>query len=228
MGAKRLFRKAGNIFFETGDFLKRNILFFLLVIILILLSPFAIRLLVANSLNDRVFYSVADIPYERAALVLGAGLDVKGDPGPILEDRVLTAVELYKAGKVEKIIMSGDNRTLDYDEPSAMISLAIENGVSAEDLQPDYAGRRTYDSCYRARNIFSLTELTIVTQKFHLDRALYTCGALGIKTYGMAADKRDYLDQEYAYVRDTYAFLLAIWDVNFRKPDVVLGEKIDI
>ncbi|MBN1915856.1 YdcF family protein [Candidatus Dojkabacteria bacterium] len=228
MGTKRSIRKIGNVFYSAGNFFRENIIFLLISILLILLSPFAIRVLVASSLSDRVFYEVSDIPSQRVALVLGAGLQDKGKPSPVLEDRVLTAVELYKAGKVEKIIMSGDNRTLDYDEPSAMISLAIQNGVKAEDLQPDYAGRRTYDSCYRARNIFSLSEVIVVTQKFHLDRAMYTCGALGIKTYGMTADKREYLDQEYVYVRDTYAFLLAIWDVNFRRPEVVLGDKIEI
>ena len=228
MGKRMIFRQIGSAVSQFFKNLKRNLFFLFIIAIIILLVPFGIRLLFSNSFKGQVFESVDETREVRVALVFGAGLEAKDDPGKILEDRVLSAVDLYKAGKIKKIIMSGDNRTLDYDEPSAMIDLAVQNGVSIEDLQPDYAGRRTYDSCYRARDIFSLTEVIVVTQKFHLDRAMYICSSLGIETYGFVADRQEYENAFYNYVRDTYAFILAVWDVNLRKPPVVLGEKIEI
>jgi len=228
VGKRILFRKIGTAFTFFFTSLKKNLLTIFIILLILFLSPFIVRILFSLSYKDRVFDNVESTPEIGVGLVLGAGLDGEDDPSPILEDRVLSAVDLYRAGKIKKIIMSGDNRTLNYDEPSAMIALALENGVPEEDLQPDYAGRRTYDSCFRAREIFSLTKVIVITQKFHLDRAMYICGTLGIETYGFAADRNVYENSFYNYVRDTYAFALAIWDVNFRKPAVVLGDKIEI
>ena len=93
------------------------------------------------------------------------------------------------AGKVEKLLLSGDNRTLDYNEPGAMRAYAISLGVPAEDIVLDYAGRRTYDTCFRAKAIFGVDQVLLVTQMFHLPRALYTCRALGIEAEGIPADQ---------------------------------------
>ncbi len=228
MQLKILSRKFKNFLYSLFKYWKRSLLFILIFLLIILSTPFLLKFLFTQSYSDKIFTDINEVPVVHVGLVFGAGLDEKARPSNILEDRILTAVELYKQGKIEKIIMSGDNRALDYDEPSAMIDFAVENGVTPEDLQPDYAGLRTYDSCVRARDIFSLSEITIITQSFHMSRAMYTCSSLGITTYGVIADKREYEDELSLDVRDTYAFMLAVWDVNIRKPSVVLGDKIDL
>ncbi|MDM8531280.1 ElyC/SanA/YdcF family protein [Anaerolineales bacterium HSG25] len=137
---------------------------------------------------------------------------------------------MYKAGKVEKLIMSGDNRFEDYDEPTSMAEYAIEHGVPAEDIQPDYAGRRTYDTCYRAKAVFQLDEAVLITQGFHLPRALFTCRNLGLNVVGVSADLRQYHRGSimWSQIREIPAMSLALVDVIRRQPAPVLGEPIAI
>lgn len=163
----------------------------------------------------------------RVAIVFGAGLRRDGTPTPILRDRVATAADLYFAGKVEKLLMSGDNRVVTYNEPQAMKDYAISLGVPAGDIVLDYAGRRTYDTCYRARAIFGLSEALLVTQRFHLPRALFLCEALGLRASGVAADGRTYYRKSSRLIwnaRETVATLAALWDVYVRRPLPVLGD----
>lgn len=160
------------------------------------------------------------------AIVFGAGLWRDGTPTPVLRDRVETAAELYFAGKVEKLLMSGDNSRQDYNEPQAMRDYAISLGVPDAVIALDYAGRRTYDTCYRARDIFGIRSAILVTQSFHLPRAIYTCNALGIKATGVPADQRDYRKGSLAYwnLREIPASLVALWEVHISKPLPVLGD----
>ena len=124
-------------------------------------------------------YPASQAPARRVAIVFGAGLQWDGTPSPVLRDRITTASDLYFNGKVEKILMSGDNRFVDYNEPGAMLNYALDLGVPREDIVLDFAGRRTYDTCYRARAIFGVTDAVLVTQAFHLPRAVFTCNSLG-------------------------------------------------
>lgn len=160
------------------------------------------------------------------AIVFGAGLWRDGTPTPVLRDRVETATELFFAGKVEKLLMSGDNSRQDYNEPQAMRDYAISLGVPDTVIALDYAGRRTYDTCYRARDIFGIRSAILVTQSFHLPRAIYTCNALGIKATGIPADQRDYRKGSLAYwnLREIPASLVALWEVHISKPLPVLGD----
>ena len=160
------------------------------------------------------------------AIVFGAGLWRDGTPTPVLRDRVETAAELYFAGKVEKLLMSGDNSRQDYNEPQAMRDYAISLGVPDAVIALDYAGRRTYDTCYRARDIFGIRSAILVTQSFHLPRAIYTCNALGIKATGVPADQLDYRKGSLAYwnLREILASLVALWEVHISKPLPVLGD----
>lgn len=172
-------------------------------------------------------YQVGDAPKAKVAIVFGAGLQRDGTPSPVLRDRVATAAELYFAGKVEKILMSGDNRFLYYNEPGSMLNYALSLGVPREAIVLDYAGRRTYDTCYRAKEIFEVTDVLLVTQNFHLARSLFTCDNLGLKATGVSADRRQYargsvLSWE---VRELPAALVAMWDVWIAHPEPVLGDK---
>ena len=171
-------------------------------------------------------YSVEDVPADRVAIVFGAGLRYDGTPTVILRDRVETAVRLYHQGKVEKLLMSGDNRFVDYNEPESMRQYARSLGVPDEAIVPDYAGRRTYDTCYRAKHIFGVESAILVTQDFHLSRALFTCNALGVKATGVEANNYYYLKRSRLYwnIREQFATITAIWDVYFKKPLPVLGE----
>lgn len=171
-------------------------------------------------------FPIEDVPPDRVAIVFGAGLRRDGRPTAVLRDRVETAAQLYFDGKVEKLLMSGDNRVVDYNEPEAMRQHAISLGVPDDAIVLDYAGRRTYDTCYRARHVFGVQSAILVTQKFHLSRALFTCNALGIKAVGVEANNYYYLKRSRLYwnVREQFATVGAFWDVYFKKPLPVLGE----
>lgn len=170
--------------------------------------------------------SVEEISPERVAIIFGAGLRRDGSPTAVLRDRVETAARLYFSGKVEKLLLSGDNSFVDYNEPEAMRQYARSLGVPEEALVLDYAGRRTYDTCYRARAIFGVESAILVTQNFHLPRALFTCNALGITAIGVEADNIYYLKRSrlYWHTRELFATAGAFWDVYFKKPVPVLGE----
>ena len=184
------------------------------------------RLVTALHARSRMV-SVKDSPSRPAAVVFGAGLTRAGAPTPVLRDRVDAATALYFAGKVEKILMSGDNRFIYHNEPQAMKEYAIEQGVPASAIVLDYAGRSTYDTCYRAGNIFGLKEVLLVTQGFHLPRALYICRQLGLDAVGVIADQRVYRARSMLYwsLRELPATLAAFWDVHLARPLPVLGDK---
>ncbi|MFO7741764.1 MAG: ElyC/SanA/YdcF family protein [Anaerolineae bacterium] len=184
-----------------------------------------LRWWVEGRYRAQVYRDLEAMPPRPVALVLGAGLWSDGSLTPILADRVATAADLYQAGKVEKLLCSGDNRRVDYNEPAAMKRYAVQLGVPEEDLVLDYAGRRTYDSCYRARAIFGVERAVVVTQRFHAARSLYTCEALGVDTVAVTADRRVYAARRVVWeTREYLALVLAWWDVNVRRPTPVLGE----
>lgn len=178
--------------------------------------------------DPAIFTDVADTPSEPVALVFGGGIYADGTLSPMLQDRVDTAVQLYRAGKVRKLLMSGDNRFLEYDEPGRMYDYAVVQGVPGKDIVRDYAGRRTYDTCYRASAIFGVQRAILVTQRYHLYRAMYTCDSLGLEVEGLAADRRPYGNEPYYWLRDAAATLAAWFDVTILRPEPVLGDKIDI
>jgi SanA protein len=171
-------------------------------------------------------FSVDDVPPTRVAIVFGAGLLRDGSAGPVLSDRMQTAVTLYQAGKVEKILVSGDNRFIEYNEPEAGRQYALERGVPNEDIVLDYAGRRTYDTCYRARYIFSVDEAILITQEFHMPRALTICNWFGIDSVGVEAANRYFLKRALLWwnIRETFAVFQSAWDLMIAKPLPVMGE----
>ena len=195
------------------------------LILLGLLVFFLPRIITSIYAAFRTF-SVEDVQPERVGIVFGAGLRRDGGPTAILRDRVDTAAQLYFNGKVEKLLMSGDNRVVDYNEPEAMRQYARSLGVPDEAIVLDYAGRRTYDTCYRARYIFGVESAILVTQKFHLSRALFTCNSLGVKAVGVEANNYYYLKRSRLYwnIREQFAIVGAFWDVYFQRPVPVLGE----
>jgi SanA protein len=171
---------------------------------------------------NRSIYALIDAPERQVAVVFGAAVYGDGRLSAVLRDRVDTAITLYKSGKVGHIIVSGDNRAADYDEPGAMMAYAIEQGVDPADITADRAGHRTYDTCYRASHVFDVKNAVLVTQAFHLPRALMTCESLGIDVVGVAADQRPYRAARWYEFRETAATLVAVWDVFRREPPPLL------
>lgn len=182
---------------------KKLLIIFLSIFLLTIVFTFGIDGYVKFSTKNQIItvsesLELADVD---CILILGAGIwDDK--PSPMLKDRLDKGIELYKKGVASKIIMSGDHGRVDYDEVNIMKDYAIEKGVPPEDIFMDHAGFSTYDSVYRVRDIFQAKKVVIVTQKFHLYRALYISNALGIEAYGIMAEPNKYSGQFYRELRE--------------------------
>lgn len=205
----------------------KGCLLVLLIIFAVLLSPLLWRRAVTWYYGQQI-QPVGSVTADRVAVVFGAAVYRDGRLSSILRDRMDTAIALYESGKVEKILVSGDNQTAFYDEPGAMKAYAVERGIPEIDIYADHGGRRTYDTCYRARDIFQLKSATLVTQAFHLPRALFTCRQLGLEVQGVSADMRPYRNMRWYEFRETFATLNALLDIIRQAPPPVLGEPISL
>ncbi len=158
-----------------------------------------------------------DAPQKPAALVLGAGVWSTGAPSSVLKERVSVAADLYHLGKVEKLLLSGDNRPAAHQETEAMRQLALQMGVPEQDLILDPAGERTYASCERARSVYQLTSVLIVSQSFQLPRALYLCDSLGLEGLGVSSDRANEHIKSliYWHLREIPAAFAAWWEILF-------------
>ena len=197
-------------------------------ILLGLLSLVLPRLVTALHARLRL-YAPEKVPAKPVAIVFGAGLWWDGQPTPVLNDRVTTAAELYHAGKVAWLLLSG-SQSGSYNEPEAMQAVAESLGVPPEAIVLDTAGNRTYDTCWRARSIYEIGSAILVTQKFHLPRALYTCEQLGIQTVGVAADRRDYRRSSLLYwnLRELPATLTALLELHLLHPAPASSLSLDL
>ena len=192
-----------------------------LVALFIVLLP---RLVTGMYSANRIYRETAS-PTERIAIIFGAGLRSDGTPTAMARDRILTGVDLYFSGKVEKLLMSGDNRFAGYNEPQAMRQFALLAGVPDEAIVLDYAGRRTYDTCYRAKVIFGVESALLVTQKFHLPRALFLCNMLGLNTAGVEATNCYWNGSPFIWdIREQFATIAAFLDLYVSSPSPVLGK----
>lgn len=193
-------------------------------------SYYAPHIYTVHTVDQAPLLAVPDVEERpvRVAIVYGAAVRPGGHLSAVLHDRMATAVSLYEAGHVDKLLLSGDNRSHDYNEPAAMMAYALAHGVDPADIQPDYAGLRTYDTCYRARHIFGVETAVLVTQEFHLPRALFICRNMGIQAIGVESDLRPYSRARWFAIRETWATLLALWDVVKHQPATILGEPIPL
>jgi SanA protein len=162
---------------------------------------------------------------QQIAIVFGAGLWRDGSPTPVLEDRVKAAADLFFAGKVETLLMSGTTVGF-YNETRAMRNYAMSLGVPNEAITQDYGGLRTYDTCYRALHVYGVQKAILITQSFHLPRALFICNALGLDAHGVSADLREYRKRSRLWwnLREIPATLVALWEVYVQPPQLILSE----
>jgi SanA protein len=197
----------------------------LIVSLFVFSGVFFPKLIVLLYASPRTF-TANDVPTEHVAIVFGAGLLRDGSAGPVLRDRVETAVQLYQQGKVNKLLMSGDNSVVEHNEPEAMRQYALAFGIPDEDIVLDYAGRRTYDTCYRANFIFQVDSAILVTQGFHLPRAIFLCNWFGMESVGVESNNNYFrkISRFYWNTRELFATVQAVWDVFVAKPVPVLGE----
>lgn len=195
-----------------------------------LLLLLGINIYVKASVKDRIITAeeadkLSDVD---CIVVLGAGVYGDDTPTLMLEDRLLRGIELYYKGCAPKLLMSGDHGGLYYDEVNVMKKYAVEKGVVSSDVFMDHAGFSTYESMYRAKKIFGADKVIIVTQRYHLSRALYVARAMGIDAYGVAAEDINYAGQYGRDVREFFArgkdFVTAI----FKPKPSVMGDEIDI
>ncbi len=185
------------------------------------LTPVLLIAYVITSTKSHTITDLSRIPSEPVAIVFGAGITPNRNLTPMLADRVKTAVNLYRLGAVSHVLMTGDGSRLGHDEVNPMRKYAEASGVAAKDIVMDYAGFSTYESCYRARVIFGVQRAVLVTQNFHLPRALYICRTLGIDAVGVGtSDWGVYSTQTMTLytAREALAILKALWQVHITRP----------
>ena len=203
------------------------------MMVICLISGVALSVYLVNRhvLKEAGAYTVTveSAPHADAALVLGAQVFKGGGVSLILRDRLDTGIALYKAHKTPKLLLSGDHGHVSYDEVNTMRRYALARGVRDEDIFMDHAGFSTYESAYRTRDIFKVKKVIIVTQSFHLPRALFIARKLGLTAYGVASDKRDYREKSYNDLRETAARYKDFFTAAVFKPKpTFLGKTIPI
>lgn len=205
--------------------IKYIIMLVLIFIVIILTINSFVKIVTKNKILDEYEYS--KLENIDCIIVLGAG--IWGDkPSPMLEDRLKEAISLYNQNISSKIIMSGDHGKEDYDEVNIMKEYAIKQGVRSEDIFMDHAGFSTYESMYRAKDVFEANKVVIVTQKYHLYRALYIAKKLGIEAYGVNSDPRKYVGATYREAREIIARDKDFIKCIFKPQPKYLGETIPV
>ncbi len=209
---------------------KKVILFcFIFDISLVIGLFFGINIFISTNFNTYIYKDIQTIPESYTAIVLGAQVYYNGSLSPMLADRVQTGIDLYKAGKVKKILFSGDHGRESYDEVNAMLKYAQDQEIPEQDIFTDHAGFDTYDSMYRARDVFQVSGAIIITQEFHLDRAIFIARSLGLEANGIIADRQEYVNISYQNFREYFANLKAFFDCYIlHSTPKYLGEKIPI
>lgn len=198
-------------------------------IIILMIAIFSLNIYVVNNTKNEIVKeeNVSNIEGVDCILILGAG--IWGDkPSPMLEDRLKEGIVLYKQGTTKKIIMSGDHSREDYDEVKIMKEYAESEGVPSEDIFMDHAGFSSYDSVYRAKEIFGVQKMIIVTQKYHLYRSLYIAKKLGIEAYGIESNLRTYPGQVFREIREILARDKDYFKCIMKPEASIMGEKISL
>ena len=209
--------------------MKKLLKYGIIAIILITIIVLGINLYVRISTNKQIikendYTALSDVD---CIIILGAGI-WEDKPSPMLEDRLLEGIKLYQNSVSDKIIMSGDHGRREYDEVNIMKNYAIEKGIPSENIFMDHAGFSTYESIYRAKDIFEAKKVVIVTQEYHLYRALYIANQLGLEAYGVGADPRQYVGATYRELREILARDKDFIKCIFKPEPTYLGDTIPV
>ena len=209
--------------------MKKLIITLIIIIILSIIYVFSINAYVKLSTKDKILTIKEATKLEDIDCILVLGAGIWGDkPSPMLEDRLLTGIELYNNNISDKIVMSGDHGQKEYDEVNIMKEYAIEKGIESSNIFMDHAGFSTYESIYRLKEIFQAKKVVIVTQKYHLHRALYIAKQLGLEAYGVNSDPRKYQGQKFREIREILARNKDFINCIIKPKPTYLGESIPV
>lgn len=209
--------------------MKKMIKILLIIMIVLILAVVIINLIVKSTTKKQILTENEASKLEDIDCILVLGAGIWGDkPSPMLEDRLLQAISLYENNVSTKIIMSGDHGREEYDEVNTMKDFAIEKGVPSENIFMDHAGFSSYESIYRAKEIFKAKKIVIVTQEYHLYRPLYIANQLGIEAYGVGSDPRQYVGATYMELREILARNKDFVKCIFKPKPTYLGETIPV
>lgn len=193
--------------------LKKPLLLSLICLSLLVVAIWGLHIYIVRATNSRIYEKIADVPSFHTVIILGASVHSDGKLSPILQDRVDTGLRLYNSGKAKRFLLSGDNRSSDYDEVNAMRNYLIARKVPEEHIFVDPAGIDTYDSMYRSRAVFKVYDAIVVTQEFHLPRTLFIAQNLGFNYYGYPAISNQYQTESSLIRREKLANFKALFEI---------------
>ncbi len=222
--------------------MKKVIKIVIILAIIAAIGVFGLSVYVTHSTKSQIVTSYSSDSYEfsdeelseleaiepECILVLGCSVYSNGDPSPMLQDRLDTAIALYQAGVAPKLLLSGDNSIDEYNEPASMYEYAISKGVPEEDIFLDFAGFSTYESVYRAREVFCVTSMIIVTQEYHLYRSIGIANDLDVEALGVSADQEIYSGQAYREAREILARAKDFIKCIYKPESTFVGEQYPI
>ncbi|UTN04720.1 YdcF family protein [Flavobacterium bizetiae] len=207
--------------------MKKYFKIFLYLVIIGLVTIVFINYYVKSSTKKNIYYSIKRFPKNDVGIIFGAGIN--GDqPSKYLKDRLDAGILLYKANRINKILLSGDNGRDEYDELTVMKNYCFNHGVDTTKIFIDYAGFDTYSTMYRAKHIFNIKRATLISQEYHLNRAIYIGQKLGIKSVGYSANNGEYLGYKYVTFREYGSICKSFFDVLRNREPRFLGTPIDI
>ena len=192
------------------------------------MSVVGINWYILDFTKEYIFQELDQIDSRQCAMILGARVYDSGSISHVVRDRAESAMELYHHELADKVLISGDHGQRDYDEVNAMKQFAVNNGVPSEDVFMDHAGFSTYETMYRARDIFHAEKVIIVTQEYHLYRAVYIAEALGLEAYGVSSDYREYAGQTSRDIREVLARCKDFAMCIFEPDPTYLGDAIPV
>ena len=209
--------------------MKKVTMILAIIVVILALIILTINLYVKETTKKQIINNSDYTKLENIDCIIVLGAGIWGDtPSPMLEDMLLEGINLYNNNVSNKIIMSGDHGREEYDEVNIMKNYAIEKGVPSENIFMDHAGFSTYESIYRAKEIFKAKKVVIVTQKYHLYRALYIANQLGLEAYGVGSDPRKYVGATYRELREILARDKDFIKCIFKPEPTYLGETIPV
>jgi SanA protein len=207
--------------------LKKSLKIILYLFIIGLIAIISVNVYVKSTTKKQIYNSLKRFPKNDVGIIFGAGIN-RDKPSKYLKDRLDAGILLYKAKRINKILLSGDNGSEEYDELTVMKNYCFKHGVDTTKIFIDYAGFDTYSTMYRAKHIFKIKKATLISQKYHLNRAIYIGKHLGIKSVGYSANKGEYSGYEYVTFREYLSIFKSFFDVLRNREPHFLGNPIDI
>ncbi|MFZ4400028.1 MAG: SanA/YdcF family protein [Bacteroidales bacterium] len=192
------------------------------------ISALIINIIVISKSKKFIYSEIGNVPECYTAIVLGAHVSESGYLSNFLQDRLDVAIELYKNKKIKRFLLSGDHGRSNYDEVNSMKHYLLNQGIDSNDVFLDHAGFDTYSSIVRAKEVFGVNKTIIVSQEFHLPRAVFIARSKGLDAFGMKADKRIYSSIKHSRIREIFANIKAVLELIINKSPRFLGAKIPI